>query len=429
MRLAQKNGSGWTIQNLFTSTGNPTWSSLAYDQSNRPSVVLTDPVTAEVKYLGWLPLPPTAYIEIVDAAGSVGQNVSMTFGRNGTPLVSYYDATKQDLKFAYRNQGGWSTQTVDSIGNIGNVTSIEQTADGLIGIAYNNVTNAQVRYASAYLGPANANVAVNVAAGWDLISNPVTNPIPGDSVRQLFQASLNAYAFEYIPATGYVQKFRLENRKGYWEKFPAATVNTITGTARTRDTLNVVDGWNLVGSITNPVDTSTVVSIPPGLRASSWFGYSGGYSPVTQLTPGKGHWVKANGTGTFVIASPPLGGTAKPGASGGDAGALLNSLTITDDKGGSVTLYFGADADSAIPLGLYDMPPAPPGGAFDARFETSDGGSMVQTHPASVADGVEFRVSVQSDAYPLTIAWRVSKGMASYELTDGVGGRLFRSKQ
>jgi hypothetical protein len=75
------------------------------------------------------------------------------------------------------------------------------------------------------------------------------------------------------------------------------------------------------------------------------------------------------------------------------------------------------------------MPPLPPVGAFDARFETSEGGSLVQTHTAQVSSLVEFPVKLQSDAYPLTVSWTVNKGTASYELTDGLGGRVFRAKE
>jgi flagellar hook assembly protein FlgD len=41
---------------------------------------------------------------------------------------------------------------------------------------------------------------------------------------------------------------------------------------------------------------------------------------------------------------------------------------------------------------------------------------------------VEYVVTVQSDAYPVTVTWTVNKGTASYELTDGQGGKVFRAK-
>ncbi len=281
--------------------------------------------------------------------------------------------------------------------------------------------------ADEFASTTTVNINVSLALGWNMISNPVT--VTNDSVRVLYPSSSFDYAFFFQPGTGYVQDRTMENGTGYWEKFPAAIGQTVSGVQLTRDTATVLAGWNMVGSISNPVDTNTIVSIPPGLRSSNWFGYAAGYSPVTQLTPGMAYWVKANAAGQFILANPPLTGPAKVQGGGTSQTDELNSVTITDSRGGSQTLYFGADASEAIPLALYDMPPAPPAGAFDARFETSRGGSMVRTHAQKVNAAVEFPVTVQSDAYPLTISWKVTKGTASYEISDGLGGRVFHSKQ
>ncbi len=272
------------------------------------------------------------------------------------------------------------------------------------------------------------NVSVLLAANWNLISNPVTSPIPGDSMRQLFPTSVFPYAFEF--SGGYVQRHRLENGKGYWGRFPAATTSTITGLPHTRDSIDVLAGWNMVGTISNPVDTSTIVSIPAGLRASPWFGFNGGYVPVTQLLPGQAYWVRSSAAGMFVLANPLVAGPAKVQPSEAKPlNEVLNSITITDSRGGMQTLYFGADANNSIPVMMYTMPPMPPVGAFDARFETSDGGSMVQTHAAQVADVVELPVTVQSEAYPLTITWKVTRGTASYEFADGREGNVFLARE
>jgi hypothetical protein len=108
---------------------------------------------------------------------------------------------------------------------------------------------------------------------------------------------------------------------------------------------------------------------------------------------------------------------------------MLNKLTVTDSRNRSQVLYFGVDESKSIQPHWYDLPPLPPEGGFDARFETPGGGSKVQTHAVKASEGLEFRVAVQSDAYPLTIAWDVSKGTALYELTDGLGGRMFAPRE
>jgi hypothetical protein len=200
---------------------------------------------------------------------------------------------------------------------------------------------------------------------------------------------------------------------------------------RSVDSISVLAGWNMVGTISFAVDVSTIVSDPAGLRASPWYGYGiTGYNAATLLQPGLAYWVKSSAAGKFVLANPLVTRPAKVQSSEGKAlDEVLNSLTITDSKGGSQTLYFGADANTEIPVSFYSMPPAPPTGAFDARFATAEGGTMVQVHPVKVSHAVEFPVTTQSTEYPLTVTWKVGKGTASYELTDGLGGKMFHAKE
>jgi Flp pilus assembly protein TadG len=258
------------------------------------------------------------------------------------------------------------------------------------------------------IGATTTTLGVALANGWNLVSLPVTNPLPGDSVRQIFPTSLNPYAFEF--AGGYTQRYRLANGKGYWAKFPAAATQNVTGTPRYIDSMSVNAGWNIVGSISNPVDTNTIISVPAGIRASNWFGYAGGYTPVTQIIPGKGYWVKASAAGRFVMANPLAAAKTQTSVNPLES---MNSVTITDSRGGSQTLYFGTGKD--LPVSMYAMPPAPPAGAFDARIESADGGSLVAVHPAEAGS---FTVAVQSDAYPLTISWTIGSGTYALAATN-----------
>jgi hypothetical protein len=177
----------------------------------------------------------------------------------------------------------------------------------------------------------------------------------------------------------------------------------------------------MVGSISNPVDTATIVSVPAGLKGSAWFGFGpSGYEPSSQIVPGKAYWVRSNGAGKFVFANP-LANPARTQSSGAGVLEGLNTLTVSSTRG-SQKLYFGMDANKDVPADMYAMPPAPPVGAFDARFETADGGSMVQTRNGQSAS--EFTVKVQSDAYPLVLSWDVNDRV--YEATAGSWKQVLR---
>jgi poly(beta-D-mannuronate) lyase len=150
--------------------------------------------------------------------------------------------------------------------------------------------------------------AVDVPYGddWNLLSNPVAGVLPGDSVRQIFPASAAPNAFTFDPG-GYTPEYRMVNGPGYWLKFAAGGMQTVTGAPLLVDTIAVQPGWNMVGSITCPVDTGAIASLPPGLRASDWFGYASGYFPAAVLLPGRGYWVKASAAGRVVLTCPPAG--------------------------------------------------------------------------------------------------------------------------
>jgi len=275
--------------------------------------------------------------------------------------------------------------------------------------------------------PTNITVAVPLQAGWNLISNPVLLPDTLISVRQLFPNSLYDYAFKFLPGAGYSQTTILPKGPGFWAKFPNSAINYITGSRILRDSIPVSAGWNLIGSISTPVDTSSITTIPPGLRASNYFGYSAGYSPVAQIAPGQGYWVKASGAGYFVLDMLLSRVQQRRLQSGQTDLEGLCSITITGNDGGSQTLYFGPKTKCALCESMFSMPPVPPVGAFDVRFESAEGGTMVKTHPEETEEITEFPISIQATSYPLTVTWQIVGG-GLYELGEVIDGHTLAAK-
>jgi hypothetical protein len=177
--------------------------------------------------------------------------------------------------------------------------------------------------------------------------------------------------------------------------------------------------------MTTSVDTSNVYPSPYGSRASVYFGYSGGYTGTASLEPGKAYWVKSSAAGAFLYLPPAAGAPAGKAAS--NPLAQLNTLTVKDANGNSTTLYFGGVEKGQLDVSMYEMPPVPPAGAFDARFETAEAGYMVQTHEKGALTG-EFPVRMQSAVYPVTVSWNIVSD-AGYRLMDGVGSKVFASKE
>jgi hypothetical protein len=140
---------------------------------------------------------------------------------------------------------------------------------------------------------------VSIENKWNIVSNPVI--LTNDSARAIFPAAVSS-AFAFTPA-GYQNRAILVNGSGYWLKFPSASNVTITGIPLLIDTIDVFAGWNMIGSISHPVPTSLVTSIPPGIQTGEFFKYSLGYSNTDTIQPGKGYWVKVNQAGKLILAS------------------------------------------------------------------------------------------------------------------------------
>jgi len=86
----------------------------------------------------------------VDSEGVIGSYSSIAIGTDGLGLISYYDATNDDLKVAHcadTTCSSASTATIDSGGNVGTDTSIAIGTDGLGLISYYDATNEDLKVA------------------------------------------------------------------------------------------------------------------------------------------------------------------------------------------------------------------------------------------------------------------------------------------
>jgi hypothetical protein len=140
-------------------------------------------------------------------------------------------------------------------------------------------------------------IAFNNDAGWNLISLPLT--VYDTYIGNLFPNSVTR-AF-YFDGTGYKPTDTLKNGTGYWLKFSSAGSNELAGWIRSSDTVDVQTGWNIVGSISTPVPTDSVITQPAHIIVSSYYSYQSGYVTKDSLNPGKGYWVKVSQKGKLIL--------------------------------------------------------------------------------------------------------------------------------
>ncbi|MFN0157182.1 MAG: endonuclease/exonuclease/phosphatase family protein [Bacteroidota bacterium] len=141
-------------------------------------------------------------------------------------------------------------------------------------------------------------VNVTLTNGWNAVSVPVGTP--QNSVQELFPLCPPFIAYNFIGSAGYQQQSTMERGIGYWVKCSGGNVQ-LTGTQVLDDTIVVVTGWNLIGSISVSVDTATIVQVPSGILSSQFFEYTGTYNAAASIEPGKAYWVKAGAPGVLVM--------------------------------------------------------------------------------------------------------------------------------
>jgi hypothetical protein len=192
-----------------------------------------------------------------------------------------------------------------------------------------------------YLEDGPQTLEIPMAAKWNLVSVP---SIVDDYTKSVIYPTSVSSAYRY--SAGYIDAPTLGNGIGYWLKFDSPDTIDITGFVITFDSIHVIQGWNMIGSISYPVAVSTITASSPTLTTSQFFRYQAGYAPTDTIWPGKGYWVKASESGYLYLSAAP---------------ALQSKIIIVPTS---------------------DMPPLPPGGDLSSNTqETPKAYSLEQNYP------------------------------------------------
>ena len=246
-------------------------------------------------------------------------------------------------------------------------------------------------------------ILVNVAirAQWNMLSNPLT--VDNDSVQILFPTKIsNAFGYN---GSGYFITNQIENGTGYWLKFGTSQIVALTGLNRSIDTMNVLAGWNMIGSISTKVPSSSLLPLGTTIR-SQIFGYSAGYHPTDTIYPGLGYWIKCDSAGKCVLQNSGSSALLRPNKIQMSDFSSLNRLMIKDSKGFNQILYFGSSGNLISDSDQFALPPVPPDGNPDVRFASQRTAEFIPEHLQSKTD---IPIELHSLNYPLTVEWTILK--------------------
>ncbi|MBI4810658.1 MAG: hypothetical protein HY800_04310 [Ignavibacteriales bacterium] len=187
---------------------------------------------------------------------------------------------------------------------------------------------------------------------------------------------------------------------GYWKKFNEPVMN-FSGYPIVKDSIEVSEGWNIIGSISNPVTTSSITTEPSNIISSFFFGYNKGYLVSDTVYPGKAYWIKVSEGGKLILSYGGIRKLTKPMASSVNFNNF-NSLTITASDNEKQVIYFGRKPIENFSTDYYIMPPSPPSVVFDARF-----GSQRMIEVVEDGNANKFPIIISSANYPVTISWEL----------------------
>lgn len=387
---------------------NPT--GITYNTPGTYSVTLTasnpfgsDSLT-KVNFITVLPACPIIwenFIKFTDAAGATDtirygtsmcatNGIDTSFGELPLPpippsgvfdlrflLLPTNDASKRDFKRDSVDLTIWSIKFQESAQGpmtiSWNSAALPNTGFFFLkDIVNGTIVNVNMKMQSSYVLPTNlvllhalnieykffSSMDVCVHSNWNMLSVPFAAAEMRPGI--LFPGAVSpAYWFN---GSGYITSDTLLNSRGYWIKFNGDTCYKIQGLKVSTAQIPVSSGWNMVGPFDENMVVSQILSTPPGIIISPFYGYENGYVTEDTLKPGKGYWVRTNASGVLF----------KSGADN-----LISETSGNDYKEFTRIEIAGNDGASSLYLAQpnqlsenFDLPPVPPAGIFDVRFAT-----------------------------------------------------------
>ncbi len=139
-----------------------------------------------------------------------------------------------------------------------------------------------------------------VSESWNMISLPLD--VSGKTHTTLFPTA-SSLLFGYKTGQGFHIYDTLVQGKGYWIRFDSSQTVSYPGKIVLEDTLDLNEGWNLIGSISDTVATDSVMTIPPHILGSSFIGYDKEYYTSEKFEPGKAYWIRVTAEGKLIFSA------------------------------------------------------------------------------------------------------------------------------
>ena len=249
--------------------------------------------------------------------------------------------------------------------------------------------------------PNESGISVDYLQNWNLISLPVQTDEYG--CNNIDETTL--YSFE---EGGYVNTEidDLETGIGYWLRFDEEETCTFSGFPINETTIPVTEDWNLIGSISSPVDVNSIIDENNLIIPGTIYGFDGSYFEAETIEPGYGYWLRSSGEGEITLSSPAPLTKSRLFQPPEHLSTVADANTLTF---GNQLLYFGKKIEVENLLS-FSLPPKPPIGGKDIRF--SGDTKLCATD--------ECVIELMNNDNPLTFECEIKDG-ETWEVVDARG--------
>ena len=138
---------------------------------------------------------------------------------------------------------------------------------------------------------------ISHSAGWNLVGLPLE--VEDSSYEILFPESVDGTLYSF--GTGYILETELLVGTGYWLRFTDDGISTITGYVVDNLEISLMEGWNLISGITDPIVVNNIGDPGGIIIPGTFYGFGSSYENVDVLEPGESYWVRTNGAGVIIF--------------------------------------------------------------------------------------------------------------------------------
>ncbi len=140
-------------------------------------------------------------------------------------------------------------------------------------------------------------VTYSIQEGWNLIGLPLE--VENSSFEFLFPNAVEGTLYSFND--GYNSEENLSPGDGYWLRFQIDDLFEVSGNHIDVLTIYLSQGWNLISGLNQIANIETVIDEDNIIVPGTFYGFENEYHQISQLSPGKGYWVRASQLGVVHI--------------------------------------------------------------------------------------------------------------------------------